>query len=236
MKDLLEAGVHFGHKKQRWNPKMKPYVYGLRNDIYIIDLKKTMYALRESFEFIRQTVEDGGDILFVGTKRQSKDIVKEEAERCGAHYVTERWLGGMLTNFRTVRRSIEKMKQIERMEETGDLAQFTKKEALSLIREKTKIARILGGVKDMNKLPAALFVVDIKKSYIAVHEANVLGIPTVAIVDTNCDPELVTYPIPGNDDAIRSIQLITRVIADAVEEGKRASGVTEEVKAEKEAE
>ncbi len=240
MKDLLEAGVHFGHKKQRWNPKMAPYIYGLRNDIYIIDLKKTMLALRDAYAFVRDTVANeankGGGVLFVGTKRQAKDIVREEAERCGAHYVTERWLGGMLTNFRTIRKSIDKMKKIEEMEKSGELAKFTKKEALRLVREKKKIERILSGVKDMNMLPSLIYVVDIKKAYIAVHEANILGIPVVAIVDTNCDPEQVTYPIPGNDDAIRSIQLITHVISDAVLEGKKVAGVTDEVIAEKEAE
>jgi small subunit ribosomal protein S2 len=215
MKDLLEAGVHFGHQTRRWNPKMKQFIFGKRNGIYIVDLQKTLKQFREAADFVQQLARDGRRILFVGTKRQAQEAVGEEARRCGQFYVTHRWLGGTLTNFVTIRASIERLQEIEGRLGDPD-ANLTKKERLRMEREREKMARNLEGVREMEQLPEALFVVDPKKEYIAVSEANKLGIPVVAIVDTNCDPELIDYPIPGNDDAIRSIRLFASKIADAV--------------------
>jgi small subunit ribosomal protein S2 len=218
MKELLEAGVHFGHQTRRWNPKMKPYIFGKRNGIYIIDLQKTLKLFQEVVEFVEDLAREGKRILFVGTKRQAQEAVAEEATRCGEFSVTNRWLGGTLTNFVTIRASIERMKDAEvRLgDESGAL---TKKERLRLEREREKMSKNLEGIRDMEELPDALFVVDPKKEYIAVSEANKLGIPVIAIVDTNCDPEMVDYLIPGNDDAIRAIRLFASRIADAYIEG-----------------
>lgn len=222
MKQLLEAGVHFGHQTSRWNPKMKPYIFGARNGIYIIDLQQTARMFRETYEFARDLAAQGGTIMFVGTKKQAQDIVREEAERCGMFYVNNRWLGGMLTNFQTIRASIERLKKLEEiMADPEMISALTKKEMSQNQREHAKLMATLGGIKNMRKLPDALWVIDTKKEYIAVAEANRLGIPVIAVVDTNCDPDLVAYRIPGNDDAIRAIKLFTAAIADAVLEGKR---------------
>jgi small subunit ribosomal protein S2 len=202
MKELLEAGVHFGHQTRRWNPKMKPYIFGARNGIYIIDLQKTVRMFQEAYQFIVQTTSAGETVLFVGTKPQAADIIKEEAERCGMYYVNHRWLGGMLTNFKTIRLRIERLKELDAMFEDGSIARFPKKEVLKLAREREKLQKNLSGIKNMTHLPGAIFVVDPQKEKIAVAEANRLGIPVVAIVDTNCDPDPIDYPIPGNDDAI----------------------------------
>ncbi len=223
MKELLEAGVHFGHRARRWNPKMKTYIYGERNGIYIIDLRKTVEKLQEAYTALRGIVEAGNSVLLVGTKRQAKDTIVEEAQRCGAFYVSERWLGGMLTNFRTIRRTVERLKELELMGEDGRMDLLPKKEAISLGRERAKLEKVLGGIKGMKGLPGALYVVDARKERIAVLEARKLFIPVFAIVDTNTDPDLVDYPIPGNDDAIRSIKLITSLISNAVLEGKQAA-------------
>jgi small subunit ribosomal protein S2 len=223
MKELLEAGVHFGHQTRRWNPKMKPYIFGKRNGIYIIDLAKTLKLFLEVAQFVEDMAREGKRILFVGTKRQAQEAIAEEARRCGEFYVTHRWLGGTLTNFVTIRASIERMKEAEARlgDENGSL---TKKERLRLEREREKMTKNLEGIRDMEELPDALFVVDPKKEYIAVSEANKLGIPVIAIVDTNCDPELVDYLIPGNDDAIRAIRLFSSRIADAYLEGSGKLG------------
>lgn len=222
MKELLEAGVHFGHQVKRWHPKMKKYIFGERNGIYIIDLQKTVKGLEDAYEFIKNVAMTGAPILFVGTKKQSQDAIQEEAQRAGAFYVNQRWLGGMLTNFSTIRKSIEKLKKIEQMKEDGTLDKLTKKEAASIEKEREKLERYLSGIKEMPTLPGAIFIVDPKKERIAVAEARKLSIPIVAIVDTNCDPDEVDYVIPGNDDAIRSIKLITSKIADAIIEGREA--------------
>ncbi len=219
MRQLLEAGVHFGHQTRRWNPKMKPYIFGARNGIYIIDLQKTVKMFRTAYDFVVDAVARGGDVLFVGTKRQAADIIMEESQRCGMYYVNYRWLGGMLTNFQTIKRSIERYKYLEGMFNDGTISRFPKKETVSMGRELEKLQRNLGGIKDMARLPAVVFLVDIKKEKIAVTEAKRLGIPSVAIVDTNCDPEGIDYIIPGNDDAIRAIRLTAGKIADAVLEG-----------------
>ncbi|MGB9678641.1 MAG: 30S ribosomal protein S2 [Thermoanaerobacteraceae bacterium] len=221
MKQLLEAGVHFGHQTRRWNPKMAPYIFTERNGIYIIDLQKTVKKIEEAYDFIKQIAMDGGTVLFVGTKKQAQDSVKEEAERCGMYYVNQRWLGGMLTNFKTIRGRIERLKALKKMEEDGTFELLPKKEVIKLRQEKERLQKFLGGIEDMGKLPSALFVVDPKKEAIAVAEAKNLDIPVVAIVDTNCDPEEVDYPIPGNDDAIRAVKLIAAKIADAVIEGNQ---------------
>ena len=221
MKQLLEAGVHFGHQTRRWNPKMAPYIFTERNGIYIIDLQKTVKKLEEAYMFVRDTAANGGEILFVGTKKQAGDSVKEEAERCGMHYVNARWLGGMLTNFKTIRRRIERLAQLRKMEEDGTFELLPKKEVVKLKLEIEKLEKFIGGIKNMSELPAALFIVDPKKEKIAVSEARKLGIPIVAIVDTNCDPDEVDYVIPGNDDAIRAVKLIAGKLADAVLEGKQ---------------
>jgi len=220
IKDLLEAGVHFGHQTRRWNPKMKKYIFVERNGIYIIDLQKTQKMIGEACRVVRERVQKGGSVLFVGTKKQAQETVKSEAERSGMFYVKERWLGGMLTNFQTIRLNINRLKELERKEADGTFEKFTKKEVLKLKREHAKLDKILGGIRDMDRLPSVVFVIDTKKEKIAVAEANKLGIPLVAMVDTNSDPDPIDYPIPGNDDAIRSIKLITRALSDTVLEGK----------------
>ncbi|HEY6002911.1 MAG TPA: 30S ribosomal protein S2 [Anaeromyxobacter sp.] len=220
MKQLLEAGVHFGHQTKRWNPKMKPYIFGARNGIYIIDLQKTVGLARQALRFVSDAVAKGGTLLFVGTKKQAQDAIREEASRAAMFHVTNRWLGGTLTNFKTVKQGIDRLKAIEKMAADGTYERLPKKEVASLEREREKLEKNLGGIKEMSRLPAAVFVIDTKKEYIAVHEANRLGIPVVAVVDTNCDPEGIDYVIPGNDDAIRSIRLFTSKMAEAAIEGK----------------
>ncbi|RKY05417.1 30S ribosomal protein S2 [Candidatus Poribacteria bacterium] len=235
MKQLLEAGMHFGHQTRRWNPKMARYIFTERNGIYIIDLQKTIAMMKVAYDFLRDLAAQGGIVLFVGTKKQAQDTVKEQAERCGMFYVNHRWLGGTLTNFQTIRKSIEKLKRLERMAEEGIFDKLPKKEVARLRREKEKLERNLGGIKDMERLPDALVVVDTRNEHIAVAEANKLNIPIVAVVDTNCDPDLIDYPIPGNDDAIRSIKLFCTLMADAILEGKgllTEGELTEEGKAE----
>jgi small subunit ribosomal protein S2 len=224
MKQLLEAGVHFGHQTKRWNPKMKPYIFGARNGIYIIDLQKTVALARSAFRFVSDAVARGGSVLFVGTKKQAQDAVKEESTRSGMFSVTNRWLGGTLTNFKTIKTGIERLKTIEKMSQDGTYDRLPKKEIAQLEREREKLEKNLGGIKELNRLPSALFVIDTKKEHIAVHEANRLGIPVVAVVDTNCDPEGIDYVIPGNDDAIRSIRLFTSKIAEACIEGRARHG------------
>jgi small subunit ribosomal protein S2 len=221
IKDLLEAGVHFGHQSSRWNPKMRKYIFAARNGIHVIDLQKTHRLLQEAQAAVRETVTAGNRVLFVCTKRQLRQIVEQEAERCGGFYVTERWLGGMLTNFQTIKQQIRRLKELERGIEEGAYEFYTKKEQLLLEREREKLHKYLAGVKDMGRLPGAIFVVDARKETIAIKEANKLGIPVVAIADTNADPDVIDYPIPGNDDAIRSVSLITGAIADAIEAARR---------------
>jgi len=222
MKQLLEAGVHFGHQTSRWNPKMKPYIFGARNGIYIIDLQQTVRMFRQTYDFVRDLAAQGGTVLFVGTKKQAQDIVREEAERCGMFYVDNRWLGGMLTNFQTIRQSIDRLKKLEEtMADPEMIAALSKKEMSDHSREHAKLLSVLGGIKNMRKLPDTLWVIDTKKEYIAVAEANRLSIPVAAVVDTNCDPDLIAYRIPGNDDAIRAIKLFTAAVADAVIEGRQ---------------
>ena len=221
MKQLLEAGVHFGHQTRRWNPKMAEYIYMERNGIYIIDLQKTVKKLEEAYSFVRSVSESGKSVLFVGTKKQAQDAVKEEAERVGQFYVNARWLGGMLTNFKTMRTRVDRLAQLKKMQEDGTFDMLPKKEVVKLLHEIEKLEKYLGGVKDMRKLPGALFVVDPRKEHNAISEARKLGIPIVAIVDTNCDPDEVDYVIPGNDDAIRSIRLISSAMASAVMEGRQ---------------
>lgn len=219
MKQLLEAGVHFGHQTRRWNPKMKPYIFTERNGIYIIDLQKTSRKIEEAYAFVKSIAEQGGAILFVGTKKQAQNTIREEAERCGMFYVNERWLGGMLTNFRTIRKRVDRMATLDRMQEDGSFEVLPKKEVQQLLKEKEKLEKFLGGIREMQRLPDAVFVVDPRKERIAVAEARKLGIPVVGIVDTNCDPDEIDYIIPGNDDAIRAIRLISGKMADAVIEG-----------------
>ncbi len=223
MKQLLEAGVHFGHQTRRWNPKMAPYIFTERNGIYIIDLQKTVKKLDEAYMFIRDVAQEGGEVLFVGTKKQAGDSIREEAERCGMHYVNARWLGGMLTNFKTICRRIDRLAQLRKMEEDGTFELLPKKEVIKLKLEIEKLEKFIGGIKHMKTLPAALFIVDPKKEKIAVAEARKLHIPIVAIVDTNCDPDEVDYVIPGNDDAIRAVKLIAGAMANAVMEGRQGS-------------
>ena len=225
---LLEAGVHFGHQTRRWNPKMRRFIFAERNGIYIIDLEKTLKQLRRAQELLREIVLKGDNVLFVCTKKQLKAIIQAEAERCGGHYVTERWLGGTLTNFATIKRQIRRLKELEQGQEEGTFEFYTKKEQLMLERERIKLERNMSGLKDMNRLPGALFVVDAKKERIAVAEANKLGIPIVAIVDTNADPDLITVPVAGNDDAIRSVSLITAALSDAIGEARAARPQREE--------
>ncbi|NLK09113.1 MAG: 30S ribosomal protein S2 [Firmicutes bacterium] len=236
MKQLLEAGVHFGHQTRRWNPKMKEYIFTERNGIYIIDLQKTVRMIDTAYEFVKDVVADGESILFVGTKKQAYEAIREEATRCGMYYVNERWLGGMLTNFNTIRSRVDRLKELERMAEDGAFELLPKKEVLGLEKEHEKLERFLGGIRDMNRLPGAVFVVDSRKERIAVAEARKLGIPIVAIVDTNCDPDEIDYVIPGNDDAIRAIRLLTGLMADAVIEGKEGQQSMEAALAEESAE
>ncbi len=219
MKELLEAGVHFGHQTKRWNPKMKPYIFGARNGIHIIDLQKTVRLFRTTYDFIVKTVADGYSVLFVGTKKQAHDSIIEESERCGMFYVVNRWLGGTLTNFQTIRKSIARLKELESMKSDGSINRYVKKEILKMEKERVKLEKNLGGIKDMDELPGAIFVVDPKKEKIAIREAKNLGIPVVAIADSNCDPDEIDFIIPGNDDAIRAIRLFCSKIADACIEG-----------------
>jgi len=235
MKQLLEAGVHFGHQTKRWNPKMAQYIFGARNNIHIIDLQKTLAKIKEAYRFIRNIVANNQTVLFVGTKRQAQEIIKEEAERCGMFYVNQRWWGGMLTNFSTIRQSVERLKKLEQLQQESKSTTLTKKELAKMEKEKLKLVKGLSGIRNMEDLPGAIFVIDLPQEAIAVSEAIKLEIPVVALVDTNCDPERITYVIPGNDDAIRSIKLITHIIAEAVVEGKELrekEKVTEEVKEE----
>jgi small subunit ribosomal protein S2 len=226
MKQLLDSGAHFGHQTRRWNPKMKRFIFTDRNGIYIIDLQQTLTYIDKAYEFVKETVAHGGTVMFVGTKKQAQESIAEEATRVGMPYVNQRWLGGMLTNFSTVHKRLQRLKELESMEQTGGFEGRTKKEILMLTREKNKLERSLGGIRDMAKVPSAVWVVDTNKEHIAVGEARKLGIPVIAILDTNCDPDLVDYPIPGNDDAIRAAGLLTKVIASAVAEGLQArSGV-----------
>ena len=231
MKQLLEAGVHFGHQTRRWNPKMATYIYTERNGIYIIDLQKTVKKLEEAYNFVRDMSAEGGNILFVGTKKQAQDAIKEEAIRCGGYYVNARWLGGMMTNFRTMRTRIDRLAQLRKMEEDGTFAMLPKKEVIKLQGEIEKLEKYLGGVKEMKKLPAALFIVDPRKERNAIAEAKKLNIPIVAIVDTNCDPDEIDYVIPGNDDAIRAIRLIAAAMANAAIEGRQGEDAVAEVEA-----
>ena len=235
MKQLLEAGVHFGHQTRRWNPKMAEYIYMERNGIYIIDLQKTVKKLEEAYDFVRTLAENGQSILFVGTKKQAQDAVKEEAERVGMYYVNARWLGGMLTNFKTMRTRVDRLAQLKRMQEDGTFDMLPKKEVMKHLGEMEKLEKYLGGVKEMKRLPGALFVIDPRKEHNAIAEARKLHIPIVAIVDTNCDPDEVDYVIPGNDDAIRAIRLISATMANAVQEGRQGEDTFEAAPAEAEA-
>ena len=231
MKQLLEAGVHFGHQTRRWNPKMAEYIFTERNGIYIIDLQKTVRKLEEAYNFIRELSENGESVLFVGTKKQAQDSVREEAERAGAYFVNARWLGGMMTNFTTIRHRIDRLRQLRAMEEDGTFDLLPKKEGIKLKLEIEKLEKFMGGIKDMKKLPGALFIVDPRKERIAVAEAKKLGIPIVAIVDTNCDPDEIDYVIPGNDDAIRAVKLISATMANAIIEGREGQMGAEEAEA-----
>ncbi len=228
MKQLLEAGVHFGHQTRRWNPKMKEYIFTERNGIYIIDLQKTVKKIDEAYYFIRDLAMESGTVLFVGTKKQAQESIEQEAKRCEMFYVNQRWLGGMLTNFKTIQSRINKLRKIEKMEADGDFDLLPKKEVIQLKAEQEKLEKNLGGIKEMKKLPSAMFVVDPRKEHIAILEAKALGIPVVAIVDTNCDPDEADYPIPGNDDAIRAVKLIASKIADAVLEGRQGEQMSDE--------
>ena len=227
MKQLLEAGVHFGHQTRRWNPKMREYIFTERNGIYIIDLQKTVKKIDEAYAFVRDVAMDNGTVLFVGTKKQAQESIEQEAKRCEMFYVNQRWLGGLLTNFKTIQSRIAKLREIEKMEENGDFDLLPKKEVVKLKYIQEKLEKNLGGIKEMKKLPSCMFVVDPRKEHIAVQEARCLNIPIVAIVDTNCDPDDVDYVIPGNDDAIRAVKLIASKIADAVLEGKQGEQMTE---------
>jgi len=232
MKQLLEAGVHFGHQTRRWNPKMAPYIFTERNGIYIIDLQKTVRMLEDAYSFVRDVASNGDTVLFVGTKKQAGDSIREEAERAGIHYVNARWLGGMLTNFKTIRRRIERLNQLRQMESDGTFERLPKKEVIKLNLEIEKLEKFLGGIKEMKKLPGALFIVDPRKERIAVSEARKLGIPIVAIVDTNCDPDEIDHIIPGNDDAIRAVKLIAQTMASAYIEGRQGVDAPAEAAAE----
>lgn len=236
MKQLLEAGVHFGHQTRRWNPKMARYIFTERNGIYIIDLQKTVKKLEEAYMFVRDVAANGDNVLFVGTKKQAGESIKEEAERAGAHYVNARWLGGMMTNFKTIRRRIQRLEQLRKMQDDGTFDRLPKKEVGKLELEIEKLEKYLGGIKTMDKLPGALFIVDPRKERIAVAEAKKLGIPIVAIVDTNCDPDEIDYVIPGNDDAIRAVKLIAGTMADAIIEGRQGAQSAEDAEEEKDAE
>ncbi|HHV47122.1 MAG TPA: 30S ribosomal protein S2 [Tissierellia bacterium] len=232
MKSLLEAGVHFGHQTRRWNPKMAQYIFTERNGIYIIDLQKTVKLVDEAYNFVKEVVANGGEILFVGTKKQAQEAIEVEAKRCGMHYVNQRWLGGMLTNYKTIRKRIDRLHELEKMEEDGTFDVLPKKEVIKLRNERERLEKFLGGIKNMNRIPDALFVVDPRKEKIAVSEAKILGIPVVAIVDTNCDPDEIDYVIPGNDDAIRAVKLLTETIANAVLEGKQGEQMEDTVESE----
>ncbi len=221
MKGLLEAGVHFGHQTRRWNPKMAPYIFTERNGIYIIDLQKTVKKVEEAYDFMKEIVANGGDVLFVGTKKQAQEAIESEAKRCNMHYINQRWLGGMLTNYNTIKRRIDRLHELEKMEEDGIFDLLPKKEVIKLRHEGERLEKFLGGIKNMNGVPDVLFVVDPRKERIAVKEAQILGIPVVGIVDTNCDPDEIDYVIPGNDDAIRAVKLITETIANAVIEARQ---------------
>ena len=227
MKQLLEAGVHFGHQTRRWNPKMAPYIFTERNGIYIIDLQKTVKKIEEAYDFVRDLSANGGTVLFVGTKKQAQDSIKEEAERVGMYYVNARWLGGMITNFTTIRRRVDRLSNLRKMQEDGTFDLLPKKEVIKLNLEIEKLEKFLGGIKDMKKLPSALFIVDPRKEHIALAEAKKLGIPVIAIVDTNCDPDVVDYVIPGNDDAIRAVKLISEIIGNAILEGRQGTSMAE---------
>ena len=235
MKALLEAGVHFGHQTRRWNPKMAPYIYTERNGIYIIDLQKTVKKLEEAYNFVRSVSESGQNILFVGTKKQAQEAIKEEASRCGGYYVNARWLGGMMTNFKTMRTRVDRLNQLKTMQADGTFDMLPKKEVMKHLAEIEKLEKYLGGVKEMKKLPGALFIVDTRKERNAIAEAHKLGIPVVAIADTNCDPDEIDYPIPGNDDAIRAIKLISSVMANAMIEGKQGEETEEKAEGEAQA-
>ena len=234
MKQLLEAGVHFGHQTRRWDPKMAEYIFAERNGIYIIDLQKTVKKVDDAYTAVSDIIKDGGEILFVGTKKQAQDSIKEEAERCGMYYVNQRWLGGMLTNFSTIKTRIARLKELEQMQEDGTFDVLTKKEVAALLHEKEKLENNLGGIKEMKKIPDVMFVVDPRKERIAIQEAHTLGIPIVAIVDTNCDPEEIDFVIPGNDDAIRAVKLIASKIADAVIESRQGEEMAGEPETEAE--
>ena len=223
MKQLLEAGVHFGHQTRRWNPKMKKYIFTERNGIYIIDLQKTVGKIEEAYDFVRETAQNGGQVLFVGTKKQAQDAIEKEAKRCGEFYINQRWLGGLLTNYQTIKKRIARLKDLEEMETDGRFDVLPKKEVIGLRHERERLEKFLGGIKDMNGLPDVMYVVDPKKENIAVKEAQKLGIPIVGILDTNCDPDELDFPIPGNDDAIRAVKLITETMANAVLEGKQGA-------------
>lgn len=227
MKELLESGVHFGHQTRRWNPKMAEYIFTERNGIYIIDLQKTVRKMEEAYNFVRDIAMDGKEILFVGTKKQAQESISNEAQKCGMHYVNQRWLGGMLTNFKTIRLRINRLHQLNAMEEDGSFDVLPKKEVINLLLERDKLEKNLGGIKGMKKLPAAIFIVDPRKERIAIAEARNLGIPIIGIVDTNCDPDEIDYVIPGNDDAIRAVKLITSKIAEAVLEGRQGEQMTD---------
>jgi len=227
MKALLEAGVHFGHQTRRWNPKMEQYIFTERNGIYIIDLQKTVKLVEEAYEFIKEVAANGGEIRLGGTKKQAQEAIETEAQRCGMHYVNQRWLGGTLTNFKTIRKRIDRLHELNKMEEDGTFDVLPKKEVIQLKHERERLEKFLGGIKNMNRIPDALFVVDPRKEKIAVSEARKLGIPVVAIVDTNCDPDEIDYVIPGNDDAIRAVKLLTETIANAVLEGKQGEQMTD---------
>lgn len=233
MKEMLAAGLHFGHQTHRWNPKMKPFIFGARNKIYIIDLDKTLPLFNKACEFVAREIANGGSILFVGTKRQAQEIIKEEAERCSMYYVNHRWLGGMLTNYQTIKKGVERLKAIESMIDDGSISNYKKKEALRMEKEMAKLSQNLVGIKNLRTLPTLIYVVDPKREKIAVDEAKRLGIPVIAIADTNCDPDNLDYPIPGNDDAIRSIKLITSRLADAVLEGVEKRREVEQAAADK---
>ncbi|PIP90837.1 MAG: 30S ribosomal protein S2 [Bdellovibrionales bacterium CG12_big_fil_rev_8_21_14_0_65_38_15] len=221
LKDLLEAGAHFGHQTHKWNPKMKKYVYGERNGIYIVDLAKTIPLAKTAYDFLKKTASEGKPVLFVGTKRQAAETVRNSAEDCGAYHVTYRWLGGMLTNYKTINLSIDKLRKVEKMKETGDFGLLTKKERSKIEKDVVKLEKNLGGIKDMRKLPGAIFIVDPGEEHIAIKEANTLGIPVIAITDTNCDPTGITYVVPGNDDAIKSVSLFANYFAQAIAEGSK---------------
>ena len=221
MKSLLESGVHFGHQTRRWNPKMAPYIFTERNGIYIIDLQKTVKKVEEAYNFIKEVIADGGEILFVGTKKQAQEAIENESKRCNMHYVNQRWLGGMLTNYNTIRRRIDRLHELEKMEEDGTFEVLPKKEVIQLRHEAERLEKFLGGIKNMKRIPDVLFVVDPRKERIAVKEAQILGIPVIGIVDTNCDPDEVDFVVPGNDDAIRAVKLLTETMANAVLEGRQ---------------